>query len=72
MEEESIISDGLQPQLYSVSELIGFLQNNSSYREAVCHNNFKIEREKWVQQEGERVCLAVCRGWLRLSLLSCT
>ena len=62
MEAESLISNGLQPQLYSISELIGFQQNDSSGKEAVCHNNFKIEGEKWVQLEGEKVCPAVCRG----------
>ena len=46
MEAESLISNGLQPQLYSVNELIGFQQNDSSSREAICHNNFKIERGK--------------------------
>ena len=29
-------------------------QSNSSGREAVCYDNFKIEGEKWVQLEGER------------------
>ena len=68
----SLISDGLQPQLYSFCELIISQQNDSSGREAVCHNNFKIEGGKWVQLEGERVCPAVCRDWLSLLLLSCT
>ena len=39
-----------------------FQQNDSSGREAVCHDNFKIEGEKWVQLEGERVCPTVCKG----------
>ena len=72
MEAESLIFDGLQPQLYSVSELIGFQQNDSKGREVVCHDNFVIEREKMVQLEGERVCPAVYRGWLSFPRLSCT
>ena len=42
----SLISDGLQPQLYSFCELIISQQNDSGGREAVCHNNFKIEGGK--------------------------
>ena len=37
-------------------------QNDSNGGEAVCHDNIKIEGEKLVQLEGERVCPAVCRG----------
>lgn len=37
MEAESLISDGLRPQLYSISKLIGFQQNDFSGREIVCH-----------------------------------
>ena len=48
MEAESLIFDGLQPQLYSVSELIGFQKNDSRGREVVCHDDFKIEGEKCV------------------------
>ena len=66
------MSDGLQPQLYSFCELIISQQNDPSGRETVFHDNFKIEGEKWVQLEGERVCPAVCKGWLSLPLLSCT
>ena len=63
MEAESLIFDGLQLQLYSISELIVFQQNDSSGGEAVCHDNFKIEGEKWVQLEGERESMStVCRG----------
>ena len=62
MEAESLISDGLRPQLYSISELIGFQQNDFSGREIVCHDNFVIEAKKWVQLKGERVCPVVCRG----------
>ena len=39
---------GLQPQLYSISELIEFQQNDSSGKEAICHDDFKIEGEKWM------------------------
>ena len=48
MEAESLISDGLQLQLYSISELTAFQQNDSNDRETVCHDDFKIEEEKWV------------------------
>ena len=59
MKAESLIFDGLQPQLYSVSELIGFQQNDSSGREAVCHNNFKIERRK-MSATGGRESMPSC------------
>ena len=62
----------LYPQLYSFCELIISQQSNSSGKEAVCYDNYKIEGKKWVQLEGERVCPAVCRGWLSMLLLSCT
>ena len=52
MEVESLISNGLQPQLYSFCELIISQQSE----ETVCHDNFKIEGGKLVQLEGERVC----------------
>ena len=42
----SLISDGLQPQLYSFCELIISQQSDPSGREAVCHDNFKIEGGK--------------------------
>ena len=43
MEAESLISDGLQLQLYSISELTAFQQNDSNGREIVCYDNSKIE-----------------------------
>ena len=55
----SLISDGLQPQLYSFCELIISQQSDPSGRKAVFHDNFKIKGEKWVQLEGERVCNCV-------------
>ena len=63
--------------MYNISEMIVFQQNDSSGGEAVCQDkyfryDFKIEGEELVKLEGERVCPAVCRGWLRLSSLSCT
>ena len=60
MEAESLISNGLQPQLYSFYELIISQQSDPSSREAVCHDNFKIEGEKWVQLEGERESMSSC------------
>ena len=62
MEAESLISDGLQPQLYSFYELIISQQSDPSGREAVCHDNFKIERKNWVQLEGEREYVQLCVG----------
>ena len=72
MEAESLISDGLQPQLYSFCELTISQQSDSNSRGVVFHDNFKIEGKKWVQLEGKRVYPIVYRGWLSLPLLSCT
>ena len=46
MEEESLISDSLQPQLYSFCELIISQQSDSCSKGVVFHDNFKIEGEK--------------------------
>ena len=51
---------GLQLQLCSISELIVLQQNDFSGGEAVCHDNFKIEGEKWVELEGEREYVQLC------------
>ena len=51
---------GLLPQLYSVSELIRFQQNNSNGREVVCDDNFKIEGENgcnWREREYAQLCV---------------
>ena len=36
------------------------MQNDFSGGEAVCHDNFKIEVEKWVELEGEREYVQLC------------
>ena len=53
---------GLQPQLYSFCELIISQQSDSSSREAICHDNFKIEEEKLVQLERQRAYAQLCVG----------
>ena len=62
MEVESLISNGLQPQWCSINEQTKSLQNDFSGREAVCHDNFKIEGKKWVQLEEEREYAQLCIG----------
>ena len=62
METKSLISDGLQPQLYSFCELIISQQSDSNGREAVCHDNFEIEGGKLVQLERERGYAQLCIG----------
>ena len=45
--------------MYSIDELIVFQQNDSSGGEAICHNNFKIKREKMDATE-ERESMSSC------------
>ena len=46
MEVKLFISDGLQPQLYNFYELIISQQSDPNGKEAICHNNFKIDGGK--------------------------
>ena len=60
MEAESLVSDGLQPQLYSFCELMGFQLNDPSGREAVSHDNFEIGGENgcnWREREYIQPCI---------------